>query len=68
MVIARIQFKPEHAADFIDSRNGEQAFIEQIFSSPEELIQTLKEIEPYICDCTTVINGRMLTLSSFKAA
>jgi hypothetical protein len=68
MIIARIHFKPEFAHRFIDSKDGSQSIIEQIFSSPEELIETIKEFEPYIVDCTTVINGRMLSLSCFKSA
>lgn len=68
MIIARIHFKPEFASRFIDSRDGSQSIIEQIFSGPEELIETIKEFEPYILDCTTVINGRMLSLSCFKSA
>lgn len=67
MIIARIQFKPEYASRFIDSRDGKQSVIEMRFSEPEELIETMKEFEPYIQDCTTVINGKMLCLSSFKA-
>lgn len=65
MLAARIYFKPEHAGDFLD-RPG-QYVTEEIFSCPEELIETLREFEDYITDCTTVINGRMLSLSCFKS-
>lgn len=68
MIIARIHFKQEFAHRFIESKDGKQSVIEQSFASPEELIETLKEFEPYIADCTTVINGRMLSLSCFKSA
>ena len=66
MIIARIHFKPEHAHRFIESIDGKRSIVEQTFSCPEELIETLKEFEEYIADCTTVINGRMITLSAFK--
>ena len=68
MIVARIQFKKEHASRYIDSPDGNQCVTEQVFSSPEELIETLRSIEPYIDECSTVINGRMLSLTSFKAA
>jgi uncharacterized protein YjfI (DUF2170 family) len=67
MITARIYFKPEYSQCFIQSDGGSQSIIEQVFSCPEELIETLKEFEPFILECTTVINGKMLSLSSFKA-
>lgn len=65
MIIARIHFKPEYASSFIFGSSGTQTVIEQSFESPEALVEVLKEFEPYITDCTTVINGKMLTLSAF---
>lgn len=65
MIIARIEFKPEYARDFIDSEYGTQTIIQTTYASPEDMIKEIKQIEPYIKDCTAVINGRMLCLSSF---
>lgn len=65
MVLARIEFKPEYANDFIEG--GTQTVIEQKFESVDALIEVLREFEPFIKDCTAVVNGRMLQLSEFKA-
>lgn len=65
MIIARITFRPEHADRFIDSLFGSQCVTEQVFASPEELIETMKGIEDYVEDCTAVINGKMISLKSF---
>lgn len=67
MVLARIEFKQQHATKFIDSSDGVQTVIEQTFDSVDELIEVLREFEPFIKDCTAVINGKMIQLSSFKA-
>lgn len=66
MIIARIEFKPDHAVHFTDSPEGGQTIVETIYSSPEEMIENIKDLEPYIKDCVAVINGKMLCLSSFK--
>jgi hypothetical protein len=67
MIIARIEFKPEYACDFIDSEHGTQTIIQVAYASPEDMIKEIKQIEPYIKDCIAVVNGRMLCLSSFTA-
>lgn len=67
MVLARIEFKPEHASKFIDSPNSTQNVIEMTFDSAEELIEVLREFESFIRDCTAVVNGKILQLSNFKA-
>ena len=66
MVLARIEFKPEHAAGFIETPNSTQNIIEQTFESVEALIDVLREFEPFIKDCTALVNGRILQLSEFK--
>ncbi len=67
MILARIEFKQEHAEKFIESSGNNQTVIEQTFESVDELIEVLREFEPFIKDCTAVVNGKMLQLSSFKA-
>ena len=67
MVLARIEFKPEHASKFIDSPRSTQNVIEMTFDSVDELIAVLREFETFIKDCTAVVNGKMLQLSNFKA-
>jgi hypothetical protein len=67
MVLARIEFKPEHASAFVESSGSTQNVIEQTFDSVDELIAVLREFEPFIKDCTAVVNGKMLQLSAFKA-
>jgi len=67
MVLARIEFKKQDATKFIDSSDGMQTVIEQTFESVDELIEVLREFEPFIKDCTAVVNGNMIQLSSFKA-
>lgn len=66
MVHARFQFKPEYAKDFIDSPSDSQTIIEQVFSSPEELIETMSSLEPYLEDCLANVDGRILQLAAFK--
>jgi hypothetical protein len=66
MVLARIEFKPEHAAAFIEAPGSTQNIIEQTFESVEALIETLKEFEPFIKNCVAIVNGRVLALSEFK--
>lgn len=66
MILARFEFKPEEAHRFIDSYDSSQNIIEQIFDDVDELVETTKAFEDYLVDCTALVNGRMLCLSSFK--
>lgn len=68
MVVARIEFRPEHAHAFIEkaSDGSQPVFIEMRFDSPEELIGVLKEFEFAIKDCLADVNGRIICLSGFK--
>ena len=68
MVIARIEFRPEHAHAFVEKRpDGSQPlFVEMRFDSPEELVDILKQFEFAIKDCLADVNGRIICLSGFK--
>ena len=70
MVIARIEFRPEHAHAFVEKNaNGSQpVFAEMSFDSPEELVETLKQFEFAIKDCLADVGGRLICLSGFKTA
>jgi len=65
MVIARFEFKPEHAASFIEGAAQGQNVIEVAFDSAVELVQTMREFEEYLIDCTAIVNGKVMALSSF---
>lgn len=65
MIIARFEFKPEYAADFIkDAKNG-QNVIEIAFESPQAMIETMREFEDYLVDCIAIVGGKVMALSSF---
>lgn len=70
MVVARIEFRPEHAHLFIQKHDdGSQPLvIETTMDSPEELVEMLKEFEFAIKDCVANVNGRIICLSGFKTA
>lgn len=65
VILARFEFKPEEAYRFIDSPDANQNIIEQVFDDVDELIEVTKAFEKYLVDCTAMVNGRMLCLSSF---
>lgn len=65
MIIARFQFKPEHAHLFVE--NEGQSVIEMIFESVPALIATCREFEEYLLDCSALVDGKMIVLSSFAA-
>ena len=60
MVTARIQFKKGHGKDFCPG--GSQDVIEMKFESPAALIETLREFEKHIFNCTAQINGKIVDL------
>ncbi len=66
MIVARFEFKPEHADSFIENGAAGQNVTEVMFESVESLIATMKEFETYLLDCTAIVNGKVLALSSFK--
>lgn len=65
VVLARFEFKPEEAHRFIDSSDSNQTIIEQVFLDVDDLIETARAFEPFLLDCTALVNGKMLSLSSF---
>ncbi len=65
MVIARFEFKPEHAASFIQDADTGQNVIEVAFDSPHEMIATMREFEDYLVDCVAIVGGKVMALSSF---
>jgi hypothetical protein len=65
MVIARFEFKPEYAADFIQDAKKGQTVLEVSFESPHAMIETMKEFEDYLVDCTAIVGGKVMALSSF---
>lgn len=67
VILARFEFKPEEAHKFIDSPGSNQNIIEQVFDDVDDLIEVTKAFEKYLVDCTAMVNGRMLCLSSFPA-
>lgn len=67
MVLARIEFRPECAIKFVDSPSSQQNIIEQTFESVEELIEVIREFEPFIKDCLAIVDGKIIQLSAFKA-
>lgn len=70
MVVARIEFRPEHASAFIprDEAGNQPVIAEVQLDSPEELVETLKQFEFAIKDCIANVDGRIICLSGFKAA
>lgn len=67
VVLARIEFRPECAVKFVDSDSGQQSIIEQAFESVEELVEVIREFEPFIKDCLAIVDGKIIQLSAFKA-
>ena len=66
MIVARFEFKPEHASCFIINGSSKRNVTEVMFESVESLIETMKEFEDYLVDCLAIVNGKVLSLSSFK--
>lgn len=65
MIIARFEFKPEYAADFIRDAKAGQCVIEVAFESPQAMIETMREFEDYLVDCVAIIGDKVMALSSF---
>ena len=64
MVLARIEFKSGCGAYFCPGLN--QDVIEMVFETPEALIETLRELEEDISNCTAQIGGRILDLRNIS--
>jgi hypothetical protein len=65
MIVARFEFKPEYAADFIQDAETGQNVVEVAFDSPQEMIATMREFEDYLIDCIAIVGGKVMALSSF---
>lgn len=64
MILARFEFKPEHAHSFIQEEG--QSVIEVVFESIYALIAATKEFENYLIDCTALVDGKVVSLSSLS--
>jgi hypothetical protein len=64
MVTARIEFKSGYGKDFCPGTN--QDVIEMRFESVESLIETLREFEQYIYNCTAQVNGKIIDLRNIS--
>lgn len=62
MVTARIEFKPGQGAYFCPGTH--QDIIEMKFESPEALIETLRELEDSIYNCTARIGKKIIDLKN----
>lgn len=63
MVVARFEFKPEHADQFC-WRAG-QTVTEVLFDSISELIDFCQEVEDALLDCTVFTGNDIISLKSF---
>lgn len=64
MVTARIEFKPGRGRDFCPG--AEQDVIEVRFESVEALIDTLRDFEEFIYNCTAQVNGKIVDLRNLS--
>jgi hypothetical protein len=64
MVTARIEFKPGHGKDFCPGTG--QDLIELRFESVEALIETIREFENYIHNCTVQVGGKIVDLRNIS--
>jgi hypothetical protein len=65
MIVARFEFKPEHAHQFIHEEG--QNVIEVMFESVYAMIAATQEFEDYLVDCTAIVDGKVLSLSSLSS-
>jgi len=64
MVTARIEFKKGCGSMFCPGKD--QDIIEMCFESPEALIETMKEFEDYIYNCTARIGDEIMDLRNIS--
>jgi len=64
VVLARIEFKLGRGAYFCPGLN--QDIIEMIFESVEALIETMRELEEDIFNCTVQMNGKIVDLRNIS--
>lgn len=61
-VIARFQFKPDRAREFVQGDHGE--FVEMQFDEVNEVIAYCEAWGDALVDVTANVNGRIINLSS----
>lgn len=64
MIVARFEFKPEHAHSFIQDEG--QSVVEVMFESVYALIAATKEFEDYLIDCTALVDGKVVSLRALS--
>lgn len=62
MVVARFCFKPEYAHMFIDGGENGQTITEVTFDNPMDLVETCREFESYLLNCTALVDGKIIDL------
>jgi len=65
MIVARFEFKPEHAHQFIQDEG--QNVVEVMFESVYALIAATQEFEDFLTDCTAIVDGKVLSLSALSS-
>jgi Fe2+ or Zn2+ uptake regulation protein len=64
MIVARFEFKPEHAHHFIQDEG--QNVIEIMFESIHAMIATTQQFEDYLTDCTAIVDGKVVSLRALS--
>lgn len=64
MVIARFEFLPEHADQFVWSAG--QQVVEMTFDNIFDLIRVCQEHEDVIKDCTVLVDGHIINLQALS--
>lgn len=64
MIVARFEFKPEHAHQFIQDEG--QNVIEVMFESVYAMIRATQEFEDYLTDCTAIVDGKVVSLRALS--
>ncbi len=62
MVVARFSFKPQYAHMFIEDGERGQTITEVTFDNPMDLIEICREFEPYLLNCTALVDGKIIDL------
>lgn len=66
MIIARFEFKPEYAHQFIEKGVHGQNVIEIAFEDVPSLILASQEFESVLLNCTAMIDGKIIDLRSLS--
>lgn len=68
MIVARFHFKEQYACDFIANATPGRTMIEVLFDDPMDLVETCREFEPYLVNCTALVDGNIIDLRSISQA